>query len=405
MAKKAFPKITKNAGRKTKTDPAGKSLSVLKTRLKGSRLRTLGPANLTNALIASIGEGLIIVDEYGYIDQINQVALDTLGFDRSELVGKWYPSALHIYDELGKPIFSYDRPIIKALLTGKSVLATVNYKNRDGNIVPVTLTASPFLVSDKPKGAVVIFRDITQELQIERAKDEFVSIASHQLRSPLTSIGLFAELLRDSTRGKLSKKELGYIDKILFSTEKMASLATDLLNISRIELGQLVIRSRPTDLDQLISSRVEEIKPVAEVSNVKVIYKNLLESAHEVAIDRDLLGQVIHNLLSNAVRYSGSAKRRKGRVEVSLSKTNRHYKIIIADNGIGIPKSTHSQIFERFYRADNAVRTDPEGNGLGLYLVKAIIENSGGKVSYKSQEDRGTTFNVFIPLSGMKLLK
>lgn len=373
-----------------------------RTRFLDQLQKATESATMINALITSIGEGLIIVNEYGIIDHVNQPALDILDYEQHELEGKWFPAMLPIFDKLGNSIPDDERPAIRALLEGKPITELMYYQRKGGKIIPVSSTASPFMVRDKPKGAVVIFRDVSREAQIERAKDEFVSIASHQLRSPLTSIRLFTELLASSAKNRLTKKEHEYIKKILFSTEKMIDLATDYLNISRIELGQLVVTPRPTSLEELIEKRVEEMKPVAAANHVTLEYKSNLTKREEIPLDRDLVGQVIHNLLSNAIRYTGNQSKQKGLVTVNLKRTRKYYDITVADNGIGIPQRARSRIFERFYRADNAVRIESEGSGLGLYLVKKIIEGTGGKISYKSRENKGTAFTICIPLKGME---
>lgn len=356
---------------------------------------------MTEALITSLGEGLLILDEYGHISQINQPALDMLGFERRELEGAFGPKLVTIKDRQGKVIPTPERPAFRALLTGKVISEIVYVVRKNGSEFPMAITATPFVVRGKPKGVVMLYRDVSQELQIERAKDEFVSLASHQLRGPLTAIRLFSELLSTSAKDKLTPRELNYIKRIHFSTEKMLDLVTDFLNISRIELGQLRIRAEPTLLSELIETRVEEMRPVALANGVKLTYSNYLKSPKEVPIDKDLLGQAVHNLLSNAIRYSQSTAGRKGQVAVTFSKGRKHYKIAVSDNGIGIPTESRSRVFERFYRAENAQSAEAEGTGLGLYLVKEIVEGSGGTISFKGKEGEGTTFEICIPLKGM----
>lgn len=360
--------------------------------------RTFLPAitsTMANALIASIGEGLIIVDEYGQISHLNQPALDILGYEREELEGAWLPGAIQVFDDDGRQISPEQRPVLQALLTGASVSETISCRRKDGSLVPLFSTSSPFLVKGQPRGAIIVFRDITKEKQIEQAKDEFVSLASHQLRSPLTSVRMFAELLSDPTYGQLTKQQRDYLDKILFSTDKMISLVTELLNISRINLGQLQFQPVPTDLNRLISTRLEEIRPLAEQAGAKLAFSSRVKPTDLALIDRNLIAQAVHNLLSNAVRYSPPGR---GRVDVHLSKSAKYYKITVSDNGIGIPLAARSRLFQRFYRADNAIKAQSEGTGLGLYLVKTVVEASGGKITYHSQEGHGASFSICLPV-------
>ncbi len=399
MARKSYLKALRRNAKKTAPLPK-KSISLITDSVR-KQFEKSESADLTEAIITSLGEGLIILDEYGHVNRINQAALDMLGFERNEIEGQFGPRAVTIKDKSGKVIPTDSRPAFRALLTGQTISDIVYGVKRDGSELPLSITATPFVVGGRPRGVILLYRDVTQEMQIERAKDEFVSIASHQLRSPLTSIRLFSELLLGSSKDKLNEKELRYIDQILFSTEKMINLVTDFLNVSRLELGQLGIETRPTDLNELIKIRVDEISPVAQSANVRLIYENKLAKAEQIPIDRDLLGQVVNNLLSNAIRYTQSVKRRKPTVKVILSKKRRFFEITVADNGIGIPKGAKSKIFDRFYRAENAARSDTEGTGLGLYLVKQIVEATGGKIHLKSKENHGTSFHVCIPLDGM----
>jgi two-component system phosphate regulon sensor histidine kinase PhoR len=247
-------------------------------------------------------------------------------------------------------------------------------------------------------GVIVVFRDMTSERELEKAKDEFVSLTSHQLRTPLTAIRLFSEMLSEQKAGELSARQRQYAENIQVSTERMIKLVSEILNVSRIELGELTINPQSTDLVPLVKSYVDELKPVAAKERVRLVFIAPKFQYNHVPIDRSLLGQVIHNLLTNAIRYTPP----KGKVTVKLEKTSRGYVIGVTDNGIGIPKDSQGRIFERFYRAENAVEISGEGTGLGLYLAKIVMKSSGGNVSFKSSEGKGTSFYVTIPLRGMK---
>lgn len=355
---------------------------------------------ITNALISSIGEGVIMVDEYGHINNINQQALDILGFERQELQGKWFQEVLPGFDRDGNPVEAPDRPLAMAFYTGKPVSDTISYRRKDGSFVAVYNTSSPFIVKDKPMGGILVFHDVSKELQIEKAKDEFVSLASHQLRTPLTSIKFFTELLKDPYYGKLTRKQTDYLNKILFSTDRMINLVSELLNVSRLNLGKLEIRPASTDINVFMRGQVAEVMPIARNHGVKLAFSSQVDRSECVMLDSILFAQVVHNLLTNAIRYSADAK--SGEVRVRLSKSGKGYLITIADNGIGIPAAASPRIYERFFRAENAKHIEAEGTGLGLYLVKFIIESAGGSIRHHSRENQGTTFYIRLPKSGMK---
>jgi PAS domain S-box-containing protein len=156
---------------------------------------------MIDALVSSIGDGLIVVNEYGIITHINQVALDILGAKREQMINAWLPKAVPSKSKDGGDIPMSERLVVKALLTGQPLSEIVYYERADGSLVPASGTASPFLVKGKPSGAVIVFRDISRELQIEKAKDEFISLTSHQLRTPLTSISFFSEMMASGRAG------------------------------------------------------------------------------------------------------------------------------------------------------------------------------------------------------------
>jgi PAS domain S-box-containing protein len=351
---------------------------------------------MIDALVSSIGDGLIVVNEYGIITHINQVALDILGAKREQMINAWLPKAVPSKSKDGGDIPMSERLVVKALLTGQPLSEIVYYERADGSLVPASGTASPFLVKGKPSGAVIVFRDISRELQIEKAKDEFISLTSHQLRTPLTSISFFSEMMASGRAGTLTSRQQEYAEKIHLSTTRMIRLVGSILNVSRIELDRLKVDPHETDIVQIVKDYIEEVLPIADSKNVQLSFKGP-ESA-VAKIDASLLGQVIHNLLTNAIRYSSDEE---GGVEIELKQVDDDYQITVSDNGIGIPKNAQTRIFERFYRADNAVNMEGQGTGLGLYLAKMIMEAAGCRIWFKSKENKGTTFYLMIPKTGM----
>lgn len=238
-----------------------------------------------------------------------------------------------------------------------------------------------------------------KSFELERAKDEFVSITSHQLRTPLTSIRLFAEMLANGQAGALKPKQADYVQKIDISTKRMIALVGDILNISRIELGKVRVNPQPTDLVAYIRSQVDEIQPVAAERGIKIELRAPHNELPQVMVDPVLFGQAMHNLLTNAIRYSPE---KTGKIVVAIAKEGTQYHFSVTDNGIGIPKDQQRKIFKRFFRADNAQRTVGDGNGLGLYLIKMIMQVAGGKVWFESKEGHGSTFHITLPETGMR---
>ena len=251
----------------------------------------------------------------------------------------------------------------------------------------------------KSAGGAIIFHDITHLKDIDRMKTEFVSVASHQLRTPLTAIKLLVERLSKGRLGKLNKEQKEYIDDVEESTERMIRLVNDLLNVSRLETGRMKIDSVLTNFEDFVEDIINEALPLCILKDCKITFKKLEKEIGEIMIDQTLFRQVIHNLITNAIRYSND----KGKIEVKVESGDKEYIISVKDDGIGIPMDVQPRIFEKFFRADNAQKAETEGSGLGLYVVKMVVEAYGGRIWFDSQEGKGTTFYVTILNDGMKM--
>jgi two-component system phosphate regulon sensor histidine kinase PhoR len=370
------------------------SASVILQRLHEERQRSAAANTIHDALISSIGEGVIIVDEYGHVMEANQNALDTLGYLRDEMVGAWLGKILPSKDKEGRDIPTSERPVFRSLLTGQPTTQIISYVKKDGSLLPVSSTAAPFMVKGMPRGAIIIFRDFSHEIQVERAKDEFVSLASHQLRTPLTAMMLYAQMLEECRNGDLNDEQSLYLAKIKTSTERLQSLVTDFLNISKLELGRLDIQLKETDLEELIKIELSEIQPTLKAKSAGLTFNSPAKKIPKAIVDPMLLGQAVHNLLTNAIRYTPSDN---GQVEVSLGYKDNAFTICVIDNGIGIPEESKPRIFQRLYRAENAIETQEGGTGLGLYFVKKVAEAFGGGVWFESQLNKGSTFCISLP--------
>ncbi|MDO8481603.1 MAG: PAS domain-containing sensor histidine kinase [bacterium] len=251
-------------------------------------------------------------------------------------------------------------------------------------------------VDKKPRRIQGVAHDITQETEVDRAKSEFVSLASHQLKTPLTSVKWFAEALLNGSVGELSAEQRKYVINMESANQNMIHIVNDLLNVSRIELGVLSMRYEDIDICELAQSVIEEQRQTANDKDVTLKLMCPSTSPHMNA-DRTLVRMVLQNLISNAVKYS----MKNGRVECELTTSGVKRETIlirVSDTGIGIPKEEQPHIFEKLHRASNAKVHSPDGTGLGLYLVKTILERIAGGITFESAEGKGTTFFASIPL-------
>jgi PAS domain S-box-containing protein len=215
------------------------------------------------ALFTSIGDGAISTDEFGKITRVNPVAQRILGYKESELVGEWFPKRIVAVSSDDKSITLIDRPITKAFLTGQSISEKMYYKHKDGHTFPVAVSVSPILLEGKPLGAIEVFRDITLEEEVDRMKSEFISLASHQLRTPLSAIKTYSHMLADGYMGEVNDTQKKSLRTIISATNRMNELISTLLNITRIESGTIAITPKIVEVDQLTEEVVKELSLMA----------------------------------------------------------------------------------------------------------------------------------------------
>ncbi len=240
-----------------------------------------------------------------------------------------------------------------------------------------------------------IAHDVTRETEIDRAKSEFVSLASHQLKTPVTAMKWLSELLLQKGADPLSSTQRTYLENIHEEGQHMIDIVNDMLNVSRIELDTFAARIEEFDINELAQSVLKEQIHVADQKKVAVSLVVASDLPHLKA-DKFLMRMVFQNLLSNAIKYTPQG----GKVdcEVSRASTTREMLFIrVTDSGIGIPKSEWGNIFKKLYRAQNAQDLVPDGTGLGLYVVKMILERNHGGISFESTVGKGSTFYASVP--------
>lgn len=346
------------------------------------------------AIFTSIGDGAIATDEFGRITRINPVALRILGYSKpEELIGAWFPGKIIAVTDKDIPLNLIDRPITKAFLTGSSISDKMFYRRKDGHIVPVAISVSPILLDNRPLGAIEVFRDITVEEEIDRMKSEFISLASHQLRTPLSTIKTYSHMLVDGYLGDITPPQKKSLRTIIGATNRMNELIGTLLNITRIESGTIAIDPKMLSIDRLAEEVLKEMSVAASSKGLDLSLKRTGKGSITIKTDALLVTEVLTNLISNAIKYTPT----QGSVTVTVRPRTNDILVSVQDTGWGIPKHAQEQIFSKFFRAHNIVKRETSGTGLGLYLVKGLIDRLGGTIWFTSEEGKGTNFTFTLP--------
>ncbi|MCE9585494.1 hypothetical protein K8Q94_02645 [Candidatus Nomurabacteria bacterium] len=355
-----------------------------------------------NTILSSMGECLVAVSSDGRIILMNQMAQATLRIAEADSYGKKIEEVLILVKD-GKTLPENEYPVYKAI-KGQDISRiyfqdNVFLKDSEGRVFPVVLSAISTL--GKNGGAegvsvIIVFHDISVEKAVDEAKTEFVSLAAHQLRMPLTAIRWYAEMLISEDVGKVNEDQKSYLNEIHQNNERMVNLVNQLLSVSRIRLGTFKIEPKAINLNEIVDSVLGELKPMITKKKMNIV-KNYKDDLKPFNADADLMRVVFQNLISNAVKYTPEG----GTITISME-YDKDFSIRVSDTGYGIPKKDIGKIFTQLYRAENVKEKDVEGTGLGLYMVKSIVEQAGGMISFSSEENKGTIFHVSFQKTGMR---
>jgi len=367
-----------------------------------------------DAMLENIGEGLVFVDIQNKIMFLNRASEKLLGIDRNSVIGKDWIEVAQVLDENKQKAKRENLPVVKSLLSSISAPASVSrlfyFTKKNGEIFPVAINASKVILKNKIIGAIDIFRDISIEKEVDKAKTEFVSLVSHELRTPLTGIRWNTEILSKKKAGVLTIKQKRVIKEIQKANMRMLGLINTLLNVSRLEAGTFIVEPKDLNILDLVKVILKEQKLIAKKNGLIIKTNFEKDIPAKMKLDPQLTNMIVQNLLSNAIKYSLS----KGTINfdiLNIKKDKVYGKnlvkkdsilIIVVDQGMGIPIKEQGNIFSKLYRADNAKLIGIQGTGLGLYITKTIIDNVGGNIWFESEENKGTTFFVSLPISGMK---
>ncbi len=374
------------------------SLALDAEKVKSENRAIVQEKLIDEAILESIGEGMIVADIEGRIAIANAQAKRLLKLSNKDLMGKSFFQTVRVLDLNGQAIPINKRAGYLALQNLIKVEQTdISFQTKRVKQLPVALTASPILLNDAAIGIVLVFRDVSEEREISKAKTEVASFTSHQLRTPLSVINWYTEVLHEEHLGSLNKKQKDYLIVIQDTARQMIELVNTFLSVSRIQLGTMVMKLEQIDLVKVIDDILDELDLQVAQKKLKVTVQHQRQPV-VITNDEKMMRVVFHNLIGNAVKYTPEG----GSVAIETSslkeKVNSEDVLVsVIDSGYGIPSKQHSKIFTKLFRAENAQLVDAKGAGLGLYMVKSIVNFAGGEVWFRSRLNKGSSFFVALP--------
>ncbi len=360
----------------------------------------------SEVVINAIGEGVLAIDGQGVIELMNPAAEQLLGWPRHDALTLSYKSILKMKDTKNQAVTDANDPVAQVIASNKPVKNdSFSLETQSGKTFLASITVNP--VGQLGQGVIVVFRDITSEKSDERQRAEFISTASHEMRTPVASIEGYLGLALNPATATIDEKARDFITKAHESAQHLGRLFSDLLDVSKADDSRLKNDPKIVDVVPFVHDIVQGLTPKATEKGLRVLYKPMPDGGSAGAatdpvrrlnpvfyanVDNDHLREVAQNLVENAIKYTP-----KGEVVVDVTGDETHVIISITDTGIGIPREDQAHLFQKFYRVDNSDTREIGGTGLGLYLCRRLAETMGGRIWVESEYKRGSTFFVEVP--------
>ncbi len=352
-------------------------------------------ASRARAILEAVADGVLVTDAKRNITLFNAPAEEILGLDRSQVIGH---SLDHFTGLFGRAAQRWNETIRTWTQDPSTYEQGELYAEQidldDGRVVSVHL--SPVIMEESFLGTVSTFRDITHQVQLDRLKSEFVATVSHELRTPMTSIKGYVDILLMGAAGSLTEQQVEFLDIVRDNTERLTVLVNDLLDISRIESGQVTLSMLPLNLDEIITQGAAALRTRAESDQKPMDIQFAPVSELPLAMgDPERVRLILDNLLENAYYYTAP----KGRITVQVHATGDEIQIDVQDTGIGIPEEAQARVFERFFRGEHPFVLSTSGTGLGLSIVQHLVEMHNGRIWVESSgvPGEGSTFSFTLP--------
>jgi PAS domain S-box-containing protein len=356
-------------------------------------------ASKSEVVINAIGDGVVAIDGQGVIQLINPAAQVIIGWVKQDAISLNYKSVLQLVDAKNDALDPATNPIQQALNLNQQIrTSSLGLMTKSGKKITISLVVSP--VSDTGSGVIAVFHDVTKEKAEEREQAEFISTASHEMRTPVASIEGYLGLVLNPQTAQIDLRARGFIEKAQAATQHLGRLFQDLLDVSKADDGRIKNSPKVIDMVAFVGEIVQGLEQKAVSKGLRLVYKPMPEGDREKHIapvyycnlDNDHVREIVNNLVENAIKYTMS-----GEIVVDITGDNDRVVISVKDSGIGIPVEDMPHLFQKFYRVENKDTREISGTGLGLYLCRRLAEVMGGRIWAESVYTTGSTFYVELP--------
>ena len=350
----------------------------------------------SSIIINAIADGVLLVDAKGIIQLINPAAQQIIGWGSEDATKLDYRSVLKIIDSKDEIIDPSLDPIFQSLSTNQSVISDkYGLRTISGKHLLASIMVSP--LGAENTGVIVVFRDITAQRAEEREQAEFISTASHEMRTPVAAIEGYIGLSLNPQTAVIDEKARSYLLKAQDSAKNLGKLFQDLLDISRIEDGRLTINPSMVEVSSFVQNNLDDFITLASQKSINLrfapsISTNQVAPIYYANVDINHLKEVLTNLISNAIKYT-----KQGTVTIDVTGDSEHVFVSVKDSGIGIPAEDIPHLFQKFYRVDNTDTREIGGTGLGLFLARRLVESMTGRLTVSSVYGEGSTFTIELP--------
>jgi PAS domain S-box-containing protein len=371
---------------------------------RGKKAQAAQPNIEADFILDTIEDGVVMISQDGLVHLFNEAAGKISGWPPKEAINLNYKTVLPLVDKKDKALAEPENPFAKALASGETIRDSNGIlAAKDNRKIPLSVIVSP--VRDKvgqPNGSVVaVFRDIAKEKEEEAKRSDFISTASHEMRTPLAAIEGYLALSLNPKTAQIDDKARNYLEKASNSTKHLGELFRDLLTSSKAEDGRLISYPAVVEVGEILEQVAEAAKLTAKNKGLELAYSvsanssasgKVLRPLYYGFVDPNRIREVFQNIIDNAIKYTN-----EGQVMVRLTGDDAVIQIQVQDSGVGIPTGDIPHLFQKFYRVDNSSTRSVGGTGLGLFICKRITELYNGQLWVESEYGKGSTFFINLP--------